>query len=202
MNRLVESPTEWRWSSARWYHEPRTVGVSFQWVTDETSIVRASCSCVTQTLKAASGPSMKNGLSRPGGCRESVPGRCGGGSPRRRSRSVRPLRSTWTGCEPVEDSLSPRRREGTRTLSDLSVASSGPTRRKTLSHLFEIVRPGLLVASETRESRPRKRIRRNAPFTLTRLGGSGCRQLLAQIEVVPGLSCPSKRPDNPAMCGS
>lgn len=139
---------------------------------------------------------------KPGGYRESVPGRCGGGSPRRRSRSVRPLRSTWTGCEPVEDSLSPRGREGSRTLSDLSIASSGPTRRKTLSHLFEIVRPGLLVASETREARPRKRIRRNAPFTLTRLGGSGCRQLLAQIEVVPGLSCPSKRPDNPAMCGS
>ena len=29
---LVETPTEWRWSSARWYAERRTVGVPIQWV--------------------------------------------------------------------------------------------------------------------------------------------------------------------------
>ena len=29
---LVEKPTEWRWSSARWYLEGRTVGVPIQWV--------------------------------------------------------------------------------------------------------------------------------------------------------------------------
>ena len=29
---LVKSPTEWRWSSARWYHERRTVGVPIKWV--------------------------------------------------------------------------------------------------------------------------------------------------------------------------
>ena len=29
---LVEHPTEWRWGSARWYIEGRTVGISIQWV--------------------------------------------------------------------------------------------------------------------------------------------------------------------------
>ena len=42
-------------------------------------------------------------------------------------------------------------------------------------------------------------MRRNAPFTLTRHDGSGCRQLLAGAEVVPGLSCPFQRPDNPVL---
>ncbi len=29
---LVEKPTQWRWSSARWYLERRTVGIPIQWV--------------------------------------------------------------------------------------------------------------------------------------------------------------------------
>ncbi|MFO1040711.1 MAG: transposase [Planctomycetaceae bacterium] len=29
---LVEHPTEWRWGSARWYIQGRTVGISIQWV--------------------------------------------------------------------------------------------------------------------------------------------------------------------------
>ena len=29
---LVKMPTEWRWSSARWYIEGRTVGIPIQWV--------------------------------------------------------------------------------------------------------------------------------------------------------------------------
>ena len=29
---LVQVPTEWRWSSARWYIEGRTVGIPIQWV--------------------------------------------------------------------------------------------------------------------------------------------------------------------------
>ncbi len=29
---LVETPTQWRWSSARWYLEGRTVGIPIQWV--------------------------------------------------------------------------------------------------------------------------------------------------------------------------
>ena len=29
---LVETPTEWRWGSARWYLECRTVGIPIQWV--------------------------------------------------------------------------------------------------------------------------------------------------------------------------
>ena len=29
---LVQLPTEWHWSSARWYVEGRTVGIPIQWV--------------------------------------------------------------------------------------------------------------------------------------------------------------------------
>jgi putative transposase len=29
---LVQKPTEWRWGSARWYLERRTVGIPIQWV--------------------------------------------------------------------------------------------------------------------------------------------------------------------------
>ena len=29
---LVETPTQWRWSSVRWYLEGRTVGIPIQWV--------------------------------------------------------------------------------------------------------------------------------------------------------------------------
>ena len=87
---------------------------------------------------------------KPGGGRKSFPGRCGGDSPRRRSRSVRPLRPLRTGCEPVDDSLSPRGREGTRTLSPSISRVQGRQDRKTLNHLFEIVRPGLSLLMKDR----------------------------------------------------
>ena len=49
-------PTEWRWSSARWYDDLRTVCVRSNGWTDAWQLVQASCYSATQTLKAASGP--------------------------------------------------------------------------------------------------------------------------------------------------
>lgn len=48
----------WRWSSVRWYIEGRTVGIAVQWV-DLCYAARTSCSCVTKTSQAISGPPLK-----------------------------------------------------------------------------------------------------------------------------------------------
>ena len=82
--------------------------------------------------------------------------------------------------------------EGGLSLSlHLSFASSGPTRRKTLSHLFEIVRPGLSCQMKNQGGLSQETYTTERPIHPDEHDGSGCRQLLAQIEVVPGLSCPS-----------
>ncbi len=53
---LVETPTQWRWGSARWYLEGQQWEFRSSGWTDAMWPVRTSCSYVTQTLKAASGP--------------------------------------------------------------------------------------------------------------------------------------------------